>query len=175
MKRFLLLAPLVLVLSVSASAAPRRAPKGWKKYNGPWFSVYYPATWKAAAGKSPASTGGGKLDTASFSSPDGRAQFAIYAPMWNGQPTDLNIDTKREKRVSRMVVASTDSIKSKIETRWQTFRALNGGYTRSIVDVENKTLNTRRVLGFRYKDAATYNRYLPQFQKFKSSLIQYTD
>ncbi|BCM91639.1 hypothetical protein IAD21_03514 [Abditibacteriota bacterium] len=179
MRRFLVLAPLALLLAVplQVQAATRRAPKGWKTYDGPWFSVFYPASWKATAGKTPAGTGGGKSDAAMFTSPDGSAQFAIYSPMWNGDPTDLNIDPKREKLVSRLVTKKKIKANggNEMATRWQTFRALNGSYTRSIVDTENITLNARHVFGFRYKNAATYRKFLPQFQKFKASLEQYLD
>ncbi|RYX86201.1 hypothetical protein EON83_02975 [bacterium] len=176
MKRYFVLAPLALSLALPVQAAPRRAPKGWKTYDGPWFSVFYPATWKATPGKAPAATGG-KSDSAFFTSPDGSAQFAIYSPMWNGTPADLNIDMKKEKQVSLLATNSTakDGVKSQITTKWQTFSANNKSYTRSIVDVENKTLNTRRVFGFRYKNAATYRKFSPQFQKFKASLEQYLD
>ncbi len=180
MKRFLLLAPLALVLAaplqVQAAPAPtpRHAPKGWKNYDGPWFAVFYPSSWKATAGRMPAATGGGKSDAAFFTSPDGSAQFAIYSPMWNGTPADLNIDPKREKLASRLVTKKKIN-GNNMTTRWQTFRALNGSYTRSIVDTENVTLNARHVFGFRYKNAATYRKFLPQFQKFKASLEQYLD
>lgn len=179
MKRFVTMAPLAILLATSLplQATPRRAPKGWKTYDGPWFSVFYPSKWKATPGKTPAGAGGGKSDAAFFTSPDGSVQFALYSPMWNGNPTDLNIDAKREKQVSRLVTKSQskDKLKLEMQARWTTFRALNGSYTRSIVDVENKTLNVRHVFGFRYKNAATYRKFLPQFQKFKASLEQYSD
>ncbi len=172
MKPVLWLIPLALSLSapLPLQAAPLRAPKGLKTFDGPNFSVFYPLGWKAQVGKS-------DNDAALFSSPDGRAQFAVYSPLWNGNPTDLNINLKREKRVSQLRTKSRakDSSNSQIETRWQTFRALNGSYTRSIVDVENTTLNTRRVFGFKYKNAAAYKKYLPLFQRFKASLEQYSD
>ena len=175
MKRLLLLA---LFLCAPLQAAPRRAPRGFRSFEGAWFSVFYPAKWKAAPGQQSTTSIQGP-DSARFSSPDGRAQFVVYSPQWNGNPTDLNIDAKREKLVSRKSVASHYDLnphaRIQIETRWQTFRALNGSYTRSIVDVENQTLNTRHVFGFQYKDAASYKKYLPLFQRFKASLEQYAD
>lgn len=176
MKRLLLLAPLVLFLGAPLQAAPRHAPKGFRSFEGAWFSVFYLAKWKASSGKNSTTSVQG-ADSAFFSSPDGRAQFAVYSPQWNGNPAELNINPKLEKRVSQLKVRSTakDGMHSQIETRWQTFRALNGSYTRSVVDVENKTLNTRRVFGFKYKDAASYKKYLPLFGQFKASLEQYSD
>ena len=178
MNRLFLLAPVVLSLCapLGVQAAPRHAPKGFRSFEGAWFSVFYPATWKTAPGKkSPTSVLG--ADCAFFASPDGRAQFAVYSPQWNGNPTELNINPKLEKQISKLQVRSTskDGAHSQIETRWQTFRALNGSYTRSVVDVENKTLGARRVFGFKYKDAASYKKYLPLFERFKASLEQYSD
>lgn len=175
MKRLLLLG---LSLCAPLQAAPRRASRGFRSFEGAWFSVFYPTKWKAAPGQGSSSSTTG-ADSAFFSSPDGRAQFAVYSPQWNGDPADLNIDPKREKLVSRKSVAShydlNPRVQIQIETRWQTFRALDGSYTRSIVDRENKTLNARLAFGFKYKDAASYKRYLPLFQLFKASLQQYAD
>ncbi len=166
----------MISLCAPLAAAPRRAPRGFRAFEGAWFSVFYPAKWKAASGKGSSSSAQG-ADSAFFSSPDGRAQFAVYSPLWNGNPTALNINTKLEKRVSKLQVKSRakDGVNSQIETRWQTFRARNNSYTRSIVDVENTTLNTRRVFGFKYKNAASYKKYLPLFERFKASLEQYSD
>ena len=172
MKRILLLAPLALLLSQPSrlQAAPRRPPVGWKSFDGPLFSVYYPAKWKAQSGKS-------SQDAALFSSPTGSAQFAVYSPQWNGEPTDLNFNAHRERRISCRVQKSRahDAANSQLVSRWQTFAALDHSYTRSIVDVENVTLNTRRVFGFRYKNAAAYQKFLPTFKVFKASLEQYSD
>jgi len=160
----------VLAVSVApwALAAPRPAPVGWKTFTGEWFSVFYPANWKAARGQN---------DAALFSSPAGNAQFAVYSPLWNGVPSDLNFDPQREKRVARRIETSRahDGANSQIRVRWETVMARNGSYTRSIVDVENTTLNTRRAFSFRYRDAATYRKFLPAFKYFKKSLEQYAD
>jgi len=174
---FALAASIVAPWAAPVLAAPRHAPKGWKTFDSPNFSVFYPAGWKVRGVGIKKFGAPPDADSVGFTSPDGRAQFALYSPLWNGDPGLLSGNPKRENPVAYLnrTSRSNDGAHSQIETVWKTFRALDGTYTRSIVDVENKTLNTRRLFGFRYKDAATYHRFLPRFQRFKASLEQYSD
>ena len=167
MKHLIPLLALSVCAPMCADASSRHAPKGWKNYDGPMFSVFYPANWKARSGSDP--------DAAFFSSPKESVQFAVYSPQWNGLPKELNLDPRREKLVATRVQKSGGGEKTQIVTRWQTFRALDGAYTRSLVDVEDVTLGTRRAFVFRYKGADAYKRFLPDFKFFKASLEQYSD
>jgi hypothetical protein len=156
----------LLALSCQANAAPR----GWKKYDGPWFQIYAPPGWKATPKKQLA-----RVDSAVFTSPDGRAQFTLFSPLWNGDPAEIKRDAKRERLVAERSSTIRGDLDSTIRVKWQTFKTLDGRWTRSVVDRENVTLNTRLTFGFAYRDQKTYLRYLKAYETFKGSLVQFAD
>jgi hypothetical protein len=160
------LALTLLVLTSAAVAAPRV----WKRYNGPWFRVYAPLGWKVTSkAKLPSP------DSAIFTSPDGRACFTLYSPIWNGDPPEIHRDTKREILVSHRQQMSVDEMKNTIRQNWFTYRTTDGRWTRSVSDHENATLNTRLTFGFAYRDQQAFKRYQPLFVKFKKSVEQFSD
>ncbi|RYG66519.1 hypothetical protein EON80_15270 [bacterium] len=167
MKTAPVLATAALVVTAVQTLA---APSGWKKYTGPWFSVSTPPAWKAAPKKLLPSE-----DSAIFTSPDGQARFSVYSPIWNGDPPLIKRDTKTEAEVGRRVSVTKGPHSSTIRVTWLTFKSTDGRWTRSVVDRENVTLNTRLTFGFAYRDQKTYNRYQKTYETFKNSLVQYSD
>jgi hypothetical protein len=97
-KHYLLLLWLLLAHCVTATTA--RAEKAWPIFKGAWFDVRYPAGWKAQRGQKSA-TSDESTDSARFTSPDGRAEFYVFSPQWNGTPDVY--DFKRETVVARKV------------------------------------------------------------------------
>ncbi|HEX8552838.1 MAG TPA: hypothetical protein VF681_14920 [Abditibacteriaceae bacterium] len=170
MKRILLLA---CVLGVAQNACARPADKLFK---GAWFDVRYPAGWTAKPGQKSETSDTG-VDSARFVSPDNRAEFYVFSPMWNGTPQNI-YNLKNEVVVARRVQTTPEDVKrgiSGMRVIWTTVRAKDNAYLRSILDRESLSHNTRNVFAFRYRNDATRRKYAPAFERFKKSLRQYLD
>ena len=103
-------------------------------------------------------------DSAFFISPDGLVEFYVFSPQWNGEPSDISINTETENLISE----KTDKQGGKT-VRWLTIGARDKRYLRSYVDRENKTQNTRFVTGINYPDQDVYNSYREMYLKFVKS------
>ena len=156
-----------LVPVVALSAQSRK--NGWRTYKGAWFEIKYPATFKARASLKSISFDG-QYDSAVFTAADGSAEFYVFAPQWNGTPSDIEIDPGKEEYVSQQAEQ-----KGAIKVRRVTIKAKNGSYTRAFEDTENTDLNIRRVFGFKYKNRTAYEKYRSQYLTFKQSLQQFSD
>lgn len=152
---------------VSLDAKPRS--NAWRTYKGAWFEIKYPSTFKVRPSLKSISFDG-QFDSAVFTASDGSAQFYVFAPQWNGTPSDIELDARTEEYVSQRA-----ETKGTITVRRVTIRAKDGSYTRAFEDTENSDLNIRRVFGFKYRDQTIYNRYRNQYLKFKRSLQQFAD
>jgi hypothetical protein len=146
-----------------------RQRTGWRVYKGAWFEIKYPAGFKARASLESISFDG-KHDSAVFTAADGSVEFYVFAPQWNGKPTDIEIDPSNEE-----YVAQHAEKKGTINVRRVTIKAKDGSYTRAFEDTENTDLNIRRVFGFKYKNQAAYAKYRGQYLTFKNSLQQFSD
>lgn len=142
---------------------------GWRTYKGAWFEIKYPSTFKARPSLASISFDG-QYDSAVFTAADGSAEFYVFAPQWNGKPTDIELDPKKEDYISQHAEQ-----KGTITVRRVTIKAKDGSYTRAIEDTENSDLNIRRVFGFKYKNRVTYGKYRNQYLTFKRSLQQFSD
>jgi hypothetical protein len=167
--RFVVLWALIIsqVPLVALSAQSRKS--GWRTYKGAWFEIRYPATFKARPSLKSISFDG-QYDSAVFAAADGSAEFYVFAPQWNGKPTDIEIDPRKEDYVSQRAEQ-----KGTITVRRITIKAKDGSYTRAFEDTENTDLNIRRVFGFKYRDQAAYAKYRSQYLTFKRSLQQFSD
>lgn len=152
---------------VAFSAQSRKS--GWRLYKGAWFEIKYPSTFKARPSLKSISFDG-KYDSAIFTSADGSAEFYVFAPQWNGRPTDIEIDPQKEEYLSQHAEQ-----KGTITVRRVTIKAKDGSYTRAVEDTENTDLNIRRVFGFKYRHRAAYAKYRSQYLTFKRSLQQFSD
>ncbi len=152
---------------VGLSAQSRKSD--WRTYKGAWFEIKYPFTFKARPSLESISFDG-QYDSAVFTAADGSAEFYVFAPQWNGKPSDVEIDPGKEEYVSQQAEQ-----KGTINVRRVTIKAKDGSYTRSFEDTENTDLNIRRVFGFKYKNRATYDKYRGQYLTFKQSLQQFSD
>ena len=158
---------IALVPLVALSAQSRRS--NWRTYKGAWFEIKYPAAFKARASLESISFDG-QYDSAVFTSADGSTEFYVFAPQWNGKPTDIELDPGKEEYVSQHAEQ-----KGTINVRRVTIKAKDGSYTRAFEDTENTDLNIRRVFGFKYKNRAAYDKYRSQYLIFKRSLQQFSD
>jgi hypothetical protein len=153
-----------------------------RDYNGDWFKISYPYDFIAnppvAVGRFRAET-----DEAKFTSPDGSAEFFVYSPQWSGEPTNYLSAAPNETVLSNQ--SSVDTNSKAIfgypyrVTRYITFAAKDGSYKRSAVSIKtgfpNQEANFHLVFGIKYKDQASYDRYLQKYLDFKASLVQYAD
>ena len=152
---------------VALSAQSRQS--NWRTYKGAWFEIKYPASFKPRPSLESISFDG-QYDSAVFTATDGSAEFYVFAPQWNGTPSDIEIDPGKEEYVSQQ-----SEKKGTINVRRVTIKAKDGSYTRAFEDTENTDLNIRRVFGFKYKHRAAYDKYRSQYLTFKQSLQQFSD
>ncbi|HKR59782.1 MAG TPA: hypothetical protein VJS64_08595 [Pyrinomonadaceae bacterium] len=160
---------LVLVVTFSISSLEAGQRSAWRTYKGAWFEIRYPANFKARPSLKSISFDG-QYDSAVFTAADGSAEFYVFAPQWNGKPSDIEIDSLKEEYVSQR-----SEKKGTVIVRRVTIKAKDGSYTRAFEDTENTDLNIRRVFGFKYRNRATYNKYRNQYLNFKRSLQQFSD
>ena len=183
----LFLRALALFFAVFSSAAPVSAhhyPARTSPYTvysgGAWFAIEYPRGWAVTPlARSKTSTTG--YDSARFTSPDGSAEFYVFSPQWNGSPQEIQLDPRHELPVAhRSGHTSRDKLSdgsdmSQVVVNWYTVRAKDNSYQRSWADTEDKGLNTRRVFGIKYRNAAVYKKYQAEYVHFCKSLVQYAD
>ncbi len=156
----------ILLLTITL-IAPTYADKNWSTYNGAYFDIQYPSSFKVR----PALKGDDGYDSVFFTSPDGAVEFYVFSPMWNGDPSeDIAINLAEE-----VYKAQKQEEKNGKKVRWVTIIAKNKAYTRSYVDTQDTISNTRLVFGIKYHNQKAYNKYRPAYLKFKKSLKQYAD
>lgn len=143
--------------------------KKWRTYKGAWFEIKYPSQFKARPSLKSISFDG-QYDSAVFTAPDSDVEFYVFSPQWNGKPTDIEIDSRREEYVSQRAER-----KGTLNVRRVTIRAKDRSYVRSFEDTENTDLNIRRVFGFKYRDKTAYNIYQKHYLRLKRSLRQFAD
>jgi hypothetical protein len=162
-RRFLVALVILLAASAFATAKP------WPKYEGAWFSVSYPPGWSVRPSlKSKTSDKG--YDSVFFQSPDRKAEFYVFSPQWNGNPTDIKLKPRIEKQISQKLQVKGTSTAALV-----TIRAKNKSYNRSYVDRQDSAANTRVVFGIKYTKSTTHKKYKYLYAKFKGSLAQFGD
>ena len=106
------------------------------------FSINYPPGFTAR----PSPPEGEAEDSAFFLSPDRKVEFYVFSPMWDGEPNDIKLNPKTEKRISIRTVKKARPVGKDADgkpgmeytrTTWVTIRAKNGSYTRSYVDTRD--------------------------------------
>lgn len=158
---------LALFISASVLTDATTASQGkWLTFKGAYFDIKYPAGFRARASlrsdRNP--------DSAFFTAPDQSVEFYVYSPIWNGEPTDIEINEATEEYVSQSTQTNAG-----IKIRRASIRAKDGSYLRAIEDTENTNTNNRTVFGIKYRNQAAYNKYRQTYLAFKKSLKQYAD
>ncbi|MBD0371521.1 MAG: hypothetical protein ICV60_11835 [Pyrinomonadaceae bacterium] len=159
----------LLALIISAAAWTNAADASqakWLTFKGAYFDIKYPAGFRPR----PSLRSDQNPDSAFFTAPDGSVEFYVYSPIWNGEPTDIEINEATEQYVSQDTQTNAG-----IKIRRVTIRAKDGSYQRSIEDTENTNTNNRTVFGIKYRNQTVYNKYRQTYLAFKKSLKQYAD
>ena len=167
-----MLAALLMAAAYGQTCTARTQPAQTRLFQGAWFSVRYPATFRRSPLAAQRRTGPG-YDSAFFTAPDQSVQFYVFSPQWNGEPRDCQIDSRREVLVDEHVEVGWRP-HGATSARQVTVRARDRSYERSWVDVATPE-NTRLVFGIRYRNAAALRAYRPQYLAFKKSLAQFAD
>jgi hypothetical protein len=169
-KLTILIAVFALAMGIhSLHAEDQVLEEGWKKFEGAWFEIKYPADFLVEPSlKGLTSTEG--FDSAFFSSPGKEVAFYVFSPQWNGEPTDILLNKDSEDQKSFEEVEKDGK-----KVRLCTIAAKDGSYTRTYEDVEDPQTNTRHVFGIRFQDQKALDQYKDQFKKFQESLEQFAD
>lgn len=167
MKKILVIA-LVLVLSGLSLFAEKNVK--FKKYNGAWFTIEYPGNFKAKSLMKSLTAGEG-YDSAIFTSPDNTVEFYIFSPQWSGENPEIDL---KPNEIKEKPSVSHNKRTGKTITMW-TITAKDGSYSRSYRETSEYEGTVRWVVGIKYKDKASYNKYRNLYVKFRDSLIQFAD
>jgi hypothetical protein len=146
-----------------------------KTYKGAWFQIEYPENFTAKPSLRSSSARG--YDSAFFVSPDKSVEFYVFSPQWNGQPSDIQLNTKTEEMVSGKTdnVPDTSQKLGTKSVRRYAIAAKDKSYLRSYVDTENKQLNYRFVIGLKYRNMDVYREFQDKYKNFVKSLKQFAD
>jgi hypothetical protein len=138
------------------------------KFKGAWFEVAIPDGFKAIS--SLKSTTADGYESAFFRSPDEKVEFYIFSPQWNGEPTDIKLDESKEKPITSETKSSGSN-----DITWYSIKANDNSYTRAYQDTKSKDGSIRWVVGIKYADQQSYDKYKTQYLDFKKSLVQFAD
>ena len=153
-------------LSPKKAATKTMSSTQTKFYKGAWFSVRYPASFKAQS-EMPSKTGGpGTYDSATFTSPDGTVTFCIYAPKYSTTiPKELFgdnfVDTEKLREGGITSYSSFYSPKYKRTCSYMAYRCEETAFL--------------YVIGLRYTTYEAFEKYKKQYDAFKKSLLLYDD
>lgn len=157
--------------TVSTQTSEKDTVKSVAKYSvykGAWFDVEYPSNFTVKPSlKSSTSQDG--YDSALFTSPDGKVQFYVFSPQWNGDPADIKLkdgETLKEK---------TEENKNTVLVKRWTIAANDGSYSRSYEERKELENNVNKIFGIRYSTKEDLDRYKEEYLHFKNSLNQYAD
>ena len=153
---------ILTIASLFFLASPAWAATGSQTFSGAYFTVKIPGAFKAKPSLRP--------DSAFFTSPDEKVEFYVYSPIWNGNPSDIQVKAATEE-----ITDQKEEKKGAVIVRRVTIKAKDGSYFRSYEDTEDTEHNTRRVLGIRYANAEAYAQYKDAYLAFKKSLQQFSD
>lgn|SRR5574341_359917 len=163
----IVLSLVLTLLTFSTPATTISQDTGWRTYRGAWFEIQYPANFRVRPSLSSSSAQG--YDSVFLAAPDVTVEFYVFSPQWNGTPSDIEVKS------SELLVSQSLEEKGGKTIRRVAIRARDGSYLRAFEDTEDKTTNTRKVFGIRYRDEQSYNRYRQSYLRFKTSLRQFAD
>ncbi len=151
-----------------------------KKHKGNYFSIDYPEDFQVVTPYT--------KDEAYFISEDKGVTYFVYSPLWGGEPTEYLKMKNNEKRISQKTLKGKNTnplhdINRDIQiTKWVSYTAKDGSYTRSYVHIKRKSSDEilkmsdiDLVFGFQYQNKTAYNIYVNDYKIFKKSLLQFAD
>ena len=138
-----------------------------KTFEGAWFDISYPSNFTAIG--SLESTSGSGFESAVFRSVDNLVEFYIFSPQWSGEASDILIQS------NEILENSSSEFSEDIEIKWWTIESRDGTYKRSYQENINSMQNTNWIVGIKYANSATFEKYKKDYILFKSSLKQFAD
>ncbi|MCX7717651.1 MAG: hypothetical protein N2111_04505 [Candidatus Sumerlaeaceae bacterium] len=158
-----------VIAGVASAARPGESDGEWRKFEGEWFTVEYPANFKVRPSLKLHSHQT-RPDSAFFTAPGGEVEFYVFSPQWSGEPSDIMPDPKTE-----IVNDETTRTEGGRTVREWDIKARDGSYFRAIADTTAHEGTVRWVFGIKYRDKASYDRWRPTYLRFKKSLQQFAD
>lgn len=140
----------------------------YSTYKGAWFDIEFPANFKVENSLK-SSTNSEGFDSALFTSPDGKVQFYIFSPQWNGKPDDIKIQENE-----KIIETKAENKNGTFINRW-TVAAKDGRYFRSYEESSEIEGQINKVFGIKYASKEDLERYRDEYLHFKNSLKQYAD
>ena len=160
---------MLALLNVPALAGTSsQGGNSWRVYKGAWFEIKYPSNFQVRP--SQRSSSAQSYDSVFFTAPDKSVEFYVFSPQWNGDPSDVAINSSSE-----VLVSQTSEKKGSTTVRRVTIKARDDSYSRSFEDTEDETTNTRKVFVIKYRNQDAYSRYRQTYLTFKQSLRQFAD
>jgi hypothetical protein len=182
----LILVAVLVVLTGWLSLGRHRAGIGWPRYDGAFFSITYPPGFRARASLRNENRGTG-YDSVFFVSPDNAAEFYVFSPLFDGEPTDILARPRTERVLTQETKTVKGAFNKQIPSYTRTVRATiearDGSYTRSYVDIREtlgepgpaEQVVSRRAFCFRYRSEKLRARYEKEYSEFQHSLEQFED
>ena len=185
MKAGILFTVLVLILH---SAYGSEFEAIWKKYEGAWFSIDYPANFTVLPYEK-STTDSNKYDSVKFQSPGKEVEFQVFSPQWSRATGLLNINTEKEIEVKsetknedyivfdrkKQKKDTQDTFKNAIKHTWLTIESKKGEYVRYVYSWKNSVTNSNKVFSLQCINEAQCQKYMEKYKYFKKSLVQYAD
>ena len=137
-------------------------------FEGGYFKVDVPLGF--SINPSLASSKDGAYDSVVLRSPDGGAEFYVFAPERGGVASDIILDTSSEQIVDETVGED----QSRFVNSWWSISAIDESYIRSYhsrIEVATERLT---VFGLRYRSKDDFNAYIDLYREFKKS-FEYLD
>ena len=141
---------------------------GLSKFTGAWFDIKYPSSFTVRPSQKSTSSDG--YESVFFESPDHTVEFYVFSPQWSGDSKDIAFNPQTENKVADEVSKGTDE-----KLHYFTYEAKDKSYTRSYQESTENEGSVRWVVGIKYKDMASYNKYKTDYINFKKSMMQYAD
>lgn len=161
---------IILVLfffSVQVFAKDKLTP-GFLLYKGGWFEIEYPKDFTVKP--SIPSTMEKLYDSAYFISPDKKVKFYVFSPQWSGEAADIAFSPDKEIEKDKKT-----ETKNGVKTKWYTYEAKDGSYSRSYQESTNTEETTKLIIGIEYFGRDSYKKYKDSYLKFKKSIVQFAD
>lgn len=151
-----------------ASLALPAQENQYKKYRGTWFEIQYPGNFRIIPSLQSAGVPGA-FGSVFFELPDRAVRFYIFAPQWAGENPDIALkDTEETNQPDKK------ENKDGFRKVWYTIRPKQTGRTRSYLETTNEEGTVRWAIGIEYANRKVYERYLPQDDRFKTALQQFS-
>jgi hypothetical protein len=138
---------------------------GVAKFKGASFEILFPYRFTVKPSLKSAALSG--YESAFFISPESDIEFYIFSAQFERRPKDIEFNQDKERVISDITQ------KNKSQTlRYYTYESRDKSYIRSYQETLGSDGSVLWVIGLKYKNTQTYNRYKPEYLDFKKSFQQ---